>query len=353
MSQIIMKRITMICALVILCFSLASGILVVLPMIGKLTLEPNTSWINYFVIRHTVWRIPIEFYIATVALILLTARRSTSWSMVWSTVLLAVTLGMIRSNPYNASLWIMIIASFSSLCISSAFFDGGFKVFLREISDNIKQIHQQPTSVWKIVAAVLAVVFVLNYIHNEIIIQTSEEARDARLVDWYKDARNKAHVTDGIELKIFTDYQCPACSQLVPKYIETALSTGNDVVQLEFHDYPLDTACNDSPMFSLHPAACSAAYAARLIDIEMPNESQGFRFWLYSNQSELNDNIIMNRLKEIGINTPQNMFDDEIKKVVRADIQEAKAYGIGAVPSVVLNSVLLPSGLNPLLSNIN
>lgn len=347
MSQTSLSRSIMICALVVLGVSLIGGIISVLPVIGKITLGPNTSWINTFVIGQSIWRLPIEFYIAIVALILLAIRSSTAWNMILSTLLLAINLGMIRSNPSNILLWIMIAVSIVALCVSSAFSEGGVKVFFREFSDTIKQLRQRPTAVWKMVAAMLAVAFILNFMHNKIVKQSSEEARDARLVEWYKDARNKANAIDGIEIKIFTDYQCPACSQNVPKYLETALNTGNDAVRIILRDYPLDTACNDSPMFSMHPAACSAAYAVRLVEKEKTDEIQDFRSWLYTNQSKLNDYVILQRLKKIGINNPKDMFDEEINKAVSASIQEARTYGISSIPSVVLNNVLLPAGLNP------
>jgi hypothetical protein len=108
--------------------------------------------------------------------------------------------------------------------------------------------------IWKIVAAILAVAFIINYTHNEIIRQSREEARDARLVEWYKDERNKAGASDGIDLKIFTDYLCPACSQLVPRYLETTLAAEYGIVQVRSLDYPLDAACNDSSTSTIHPA---------------------------------------------------------------------------------------------------
>ena len=346
-SQILPCRITMICALITLVVSLTGGILFILPVIGKITLGQNTSWINYFMIRQTIWRLPIELYIAIIALILLLVHRSTSWRMIINTLLLAATIGMIRSNPYNISIWVMVSLSFIALCTSSVFYEGNIKVFVKELIDNIKQLHRRQTLIWKSVATILAIAFAANYIHNEIIKQSSEEARDARLLEWYNDARSKVHTIDGLQLKIFTDYQCPACSQLVPKYTETSLTAGNGMVSVGLYDYPLDTACNDSSISSLHPAACSAAYAARLVDKEQPSESHDFRSWLYANRSELNDNIILQKLKEIGIADPQDMFDNEIILAVHNDVKDAKAYGVNAVPSVVLNNVLLPAGLNP------
>lgn len=344
--QTLSRRIVMFCALVILGVNITGGIIYILLTIGKLTIGQNTSWINYFVTRKTFWLLPIELYIVVIALILMVVYRSANWTIVWSTISLAIILGTIHSSPYNVLLWIMMVANIVILCVSSASFDGDSKKFFRGLFDDIKYLPQRPALLWKIIAAIFAMSFILNYAHNEIIGRTSEEARDARLVEWYKGARNKVPATDGIELKIFTDYQCPACSQLVPRYIETALDAGNNAVQVGLYDFPLDTACN-SLSRPIHPAACSAAYAARLMDEEIPNESHDFRMWLYTNRSELNDDTILQRLKEMGINNPQNMFDSEIKEAVRADILEAMAYGINAIPSIILNNVLLPAGMNP------
>jgi len=347
MSKALSGRITMICALVVLCVGLAGGMISFLLMIGKLTPGTNVFRIDYFMTGKTVWLVPIELYMAIAALILLAVSNKTVWSMVWSTIIFTVPLGMIRGNTYNIFLWMMIASGITALCVSSAAFEGGIKVFLREIIDAVKKLLQQPASAWKTIAAILAIAFVLNYTHNEIIIKTSEEARDARLVEWYKNARNKTNKSEFIEVKIFTDYQCPACSQLVPGYLETVLAVGNGAVQVKLRDFPLDTACNDSSFFSLHPSACSAAYAARLADMENPDESRDFRLWLYANRSILNDDVIMRRLKEIGVDNPQDMFDDEIRQAVQADIEEAKTYGISGVPSVLINNVLLQGGLNP------
>jgi predicted DsbA family dithiol-disulfide isomerase len=345
-SQALSSRIAMVCALIILFFSLMGGILFVLPLIEKLTLGPNTSWISYFIMRQTIWRLPVEFYIAIIALILLVVRRSTNWSMVWSTALFAINFGMVFRNLYNISSWIMIVSSIIALYAASASFEGSLKNFLRELFHDVKQLSRRQTTIWKIVASILTVTFVLNYMHNEIIRQTSE-ARDYRFVEWYKNERSKAGATNGIELKIFTDYQCLACSLLVPRYLETVLTAGNNAVQIRLHDYPLDTACNVLSVSSPHPAACSAAYAARLVDKEILSESHNFRSWLYVNRSDLNNDVILQRLKELGIDNPQDMFGDEIQQAVRDDLLEAMVYGIGSVPSVVLNNVLLPSGLPP------
>jgi len=346
-SKALLCRVGIICTLVVLGISLIGGTMLFLLITGKFSVNIDASLIKYFVIYRTIWKVPIGFYVAIIALISLSAHRSVSWSVFWNTVLFAGTLGMLRDNPSNILLWIMIISGFIALCISSATFEGGLKVFLTELFDSMKQLRQRPASAWKIVAATLAVAFVVNYVHNEMVIRTSVEARDTHLLEWYKDAHNKVIAANETKLKIFTDYQCPACSQLVPEYLKTAIAAGNGAAMIEFHDYPLDASCNDLLESSLHPAACYAAYAVRLIDKEIPEDGHDFRSWLYAHRAELSYEVILRRLEEIGINNPGDMFNEEIKQAVYADIQAAKAYGINSVPSVVLNEVLLPAGLNP------
>jgi len=96
-----------------------------------------------------------------------------------------------------------------------------------------------------------------------------------------------------------------------------------------------------------HLAACSAAYAVRLIELEEPDKVNDLRKWLYANQTRLDNDIILQELGKMGVSNPQNMFDPQIKQTIRADLQYASNYGIRAVPSVVLNGALLPPGLNP------
>ena len=55
----------------------------------------------------------------------------------------------------------------------------------------------------------------------------------------------------------------------------------------------------------------------------------------------------MQKLDDIGVDNPQDMFVPEIMQAVRADLRSANDYGISGVPSIVLNGVLLPPGLNP------
>jgi len=338
------------CALIIFAACIASGVIFLSLTLGMLSPGTNTSWVRYFATTQTIWRVPIEFYIAVIAAMLLIARRSIHWSMLLCTILLAINLGMIRRNTFDILLWVTILTSLIGLYILNESFTGTLKTFGRGFINDIRLIQQKSALVWKLTTVILAGAFVINYLHGAIIRQASEEAMDERLLKHYKTTRASSTGPGGIRLKIFTDYQCPACSQLAPKYLETVAAAGGGTIFVELRDYPLDSTCNDSNPSSgtlPHPAACSAAYAVRLVDREAPNKVKDFRAWLYANRTELDDDIILQKLNEIGVNNKEDMFNPEIKHAVRTDVLAAKNYGISGVPSVVLNGVLLPPGLNP------
>jgi hypothetical protein len=350
LSKTMSRRIITICALIICAAGIAGGVISILPVLGLRSPGSNVSWIRYFVTNQNIWRVPVEFYMAIAAGVLLTARRSIHWSMLLCTALFAVNLGMIRHNPHEILLWIIILSSVVGLYALNAAFTGTIKTFVREFIDDIRHIRRKSAYVWKLAVVVLAGAFVINYLHGEIVRHANEDARDERLLKQYKTNRSKSTESGVIRLEIFTDYQCPACSQLTPKYLETAAATGGGAILVELRDYPLDSACNDNlsrEKPSLHPAACSAAYAVRLVEREMPDKVHDLRAWLYANRTELDNNAIKQKLMETGVKDPQDMFDSVITQAVRADIQKAKNYGINAVPFVVLNGVLLPPGLNP------
>ena len=343
-------RITTICALIICVVGIACGVISILPVLGWRSPESNASGFRYFVTNQNIWRVPVEFYMAIAAVVLLTARRSIHWSMLLCTFLFAINLWMIRHNPRDILLWITMLSSVIGLYALNAAFTGTLKTFGREFIDDIRHIRQRSAAVWRVAVVAFAGAFVINFLHGEIIRYASEDARDERLLKQYRTTRAESIEPGTIKLEIFTDYQCPACSQLTPKYLDTAEATGGGTIIVELRDFPLDSACNDNisrEKPSMHPVACSAAYAVRLTERDVPSKVNDLRAWLYANRTELNDDVIRQKLSETGINNTEDMFDSEIMQTVRADIQKAKTYGIGAVPFVVLNGVLLPPGLNP------
>ena len=281
-----------------MCFAaITGGVIYILPKIGLSPPGSNILWSRYLVTTQTIWRVPIEFYIATVAVVLLVSRRSVHWSILLGTALFATNLGMINRNPRNVLLWIMILTSLIALHASNSAFTGTLKTFGYNLINDVINIQQRSTAAWKFISVILAGTLFIYYIHNETIKYTSEAARGECLIKQYKNAKEKLSESDGIRLEIFSDYQCAACSQLTPKYLKMANTAGVEAILMKLRDYPLDSSCNDynssSGLLLPHQSACSAAYAAKLAERETPDKVDGFRTWLYANQTILDDDVIM------------------------------------------------------------
>lgn len=342
------ERIAIICVLLICGASMTSCAVAVFPMVWPHMVVADLSWMRYFVTHLTIWRLPLECYIALLSSGLLVARNS-HWRIVVMTLLFAGSLGSLRSNLYNLSLIVTTLASITGLCASCASIKSNASDYVLGLIGDVTRIRRTPASIWKLSTTVLAVAFVITYLHGAVIRRTSEEADNARLLEWYHDAKGTSYSTERMTLEIFTDYQCPACSRLVPQYLQLSTAIRGDAMQITLKDYPLDSACNDLyPQRGAlpHLAACSAAYAARLVSREKPNDVHAFRTWLYENRARLNDEFIVQKLRTMGVDNPQRMFDPGVQQAVYSDLNEAKKHGITAIPSVVLNGVLLPAGIS-------
>ena len=136
-------RIVVICAFIICVSGIVGGVIFILFILGLLPSESNTSWIRYFVTTQTIWRVPLELYVVTIAVLLFIARRSTHWSMLLCTVLLTINLGMIRRNPHDILLWIIILSSVMGLCALNASFMGNLKAFGQGLINDIRNVRQR------------------------------------------------------------------------------------------------------------------------------------------------------------------------------------------------------------------
>jgi len=154
--------------------------------------------------------------------------------MLLFTVLLGISIGMIHRNPHDVLLWIMILSCVIGLYALNIAFTGTLKTFGRGFIDDMRHIRHGSVPVWKFIAVILAGTLVINYLHGVIIKHTSEEARDERLLKQYRKDKSVSIETGVIRLEIFSDYQCSACSKLVPGYIETASAIGGDTILIEY-----------------------------------------------------------------------------------------------------------------------
>jgi protein-disulfide isomerase len=135
----------------------------------------------------------------------------------------------------------------------------------------------------------------------------------------------------------FSDFQCPFCKQIQPVVQELRKRYARQV----------NWRFKDLPLISIHPAAQSAAEAARCAG------DQG-KFWEYRDALFQAERISVDMHKgvaeSLGIDSEPFLAclqSQKYRDAVQADSKEAQELGIGGTPTFVINGIVL-SGAQPL-----
>lgn len=141
----------------------------------------------------------------------------------------------------------------------------------------------------------------------------------------------KGPVQAPIEIVLFSDFQCPYCSKLVPT-LEQITALYPREVKVVFKNYPLRN----------HKYARKSAIAA------LAANEQG-KFWsfhdgLFENYSKIDDAFILTLADKLDLDREQFQRDMKNQKIwaqINKDIQEAKKVGVRGTPTVMVNGKLL------------
>jgi protein-disulfide isomerase len=135
----------------------------------------------------------------------------------------------------------------------------------------------------------------------------------------------------------FSDFECGHCANAY-RSLKQVLPRFQKDVQLRFHHFPLDSACNPAVKHSLHQYACLAAQAAECAG------AQG-KFWeyhdlLFDNQSRLDRDSLIAYAQRVGIarDTFLACLDSEApRQAIARDVAEGMRIGIESTPTFFLN----------------
>jgi uncharacterized membrane protein/protein-disulfide isomerase len=154
---------------------------------------------------------------------------------------------------------------------------------------------------------------------------------------------------DGAKVLVvkFNDFQCPACGQSYTQYKPIFAKYEADKpgqVKLVLKDYPLNRDCNDAIGQTIHPAACDAAVAVRLMP---PAKVTAMEEWLYSHQPAMTPPSVRQAARDIG-----GVADFEAKSPaaltgVKSDIALARQLQIKSTPTFFINGVKIEGALPP------
>lgn len=134
-----------------------------------------------------------------------------------------------------------------------------------------------------------------------------------------------------VTLTVFSDFQCPYCSRLVP-FVEDVLAKNPGKVRVVFKQFPLR-------MHNMAQPAALASLAAR---------EQG-KFWpmhdlLFANSSQLSEEKLRALAKQVGLDLARFDKDRGAQKLldeVQRDLALGQQVGVQGTPTVFLNGKLL------------
>lgn len=135
----------------------------------------------------------------------------------------------------------------------------------------------------------------------------------------------------------FSDFECGHC-KLAYQGLKQTLPLYGDDVQVRFHHYPLDGACNSAIKGGGHRYACLAAMAAECA------AAQG-RFWeyhdtLFDHQPNFTRDDLLRYADDLGLDRAAFtacLDSDAPRAAVRQDVAAGNRLGVESTPTLFLN----------------
>lgn len=140
----------------------------------------------------------------------------------------------------------------------------------------------------------------------------------------------------GLELVLFSDFQCPACRRFARAIARVA--EGHPELAVVFKHYPLSKQCNAGLRVDLHPLSCDAAYAAEAA------RRQG-KFWeyhdaLFASDKPLEADVLRQLAEEIGLDMVRfeaDVADPATKARIAGDVALGRKLKLAGTPTAFLN----------------
>lgn len=136
----------------------------------------------------------------------------------------------------------------------------------------------------------------------------------------------------------YSEFQCPFC-RVAAMNLRSYLHQFRKDIRFYFANYPLDSACNDQVLHSMHPHACLAARAA--VCAKERGDFWGYHDEIFRNQRKIGPELVIELAKKRGWNVDefQSCLDSpETLAAVKKDIGIANKSYIDGTPSIIINN---------------
>ena len=156
--------------------------------------------------------------------------------------------------------------------------------------------------------------------------------------------------SDGAKVLIvkFNDYQCPACADAHRMYtgvIKALQQVHPGQIKSVTVDYPLESECNANVGRDIHPGACEAAAAVRMV--RPLGKAEAMEEWLYTNQGAMTPDTVRAAAQRIAGITDFNARYPEILREVQRDTAMGGVLRVGSTPTYFINGVRIAGQLIP------
>ncbi|MDQ3168583.1 MAG: thioredoxin domain-containing protein [Acidobacteriota bacterium] len=155
---------------------------------------------------------------------------------------------------------------------------------------------------------------------------------------------------DGAKVVIvkFNDYQCPACADAHRMYtgiIKALQQVHPGQIKSITMDYPLESECNANVGRDIHPGACEAAAAVRMV--RPLGKAEEMEEWLYGNQGAMTADTVRAATQRIAGITDFNARYPDMLREVRRDTAAGGVLRVGSTPTYFINGVRIAGQLIP------
>lgn len=179
--------------------------------------------------------------------------------------------------------------------------------------------------------------------------EQAQQALDVFDSQWAAAPREEIGVAaDGAKVVIvkFNDYQCPACADAHRMYngiIKELQAANPGQIKSVTMDYPLEPECNVNVGRELHPAACEAAAAVRMV--RPLGKADDMEDWLYNNQGAMTPDTVRAAAQRIaGVTDFTARYPDVLRDVQR-DVAAGGALRVTSTPTYFINGVRIAGQL--------
>lgn len=250
---------------------------------------------------------------------------------------LGVMFGLVQGVQADIDWQVKKTVKTSGQPLATAFAEEGQKIFVLNAGGKVEVFSEQGEPIGTLEVGATAKLITASPSGDQLFV-TDQESQALRIItlDFVVPLNLTGAPVKGAEqapvaITIFSDFQCPYCSKIVP-LLEQILERNPNTVKLVYMNFPLQ-----SHRYS-QPAALSALAAGR----------QG-KFWpmhdkIISNYNSLNETKFEQFATELGLDPERfnrDLKDPALREKINADLAEGEKAGVHGTPTLFVNGRLL------------